>query len=548
LHVDRSAERNDFEQFKLFVLYFFLIVHDEFIEIEDNAMRIRKKRGIVLLLVLVVVSVLAMMCLGFCDLMQSERRGAILASQQSQSRTLAQSGVELARQFLDRTATEQTNAGGIYDNISRFKEVLIADGTLPQERGRCSLIAPKIENREVLGVRYGLLDESTKINLTTLLTFEKTSKGSAKSILMALPSMTEEIAESILDWMDSDDTARPNGAESSYYGTLTSPYGPRNGSPVTIEELLRVRGVTPELLFGLDAARMGLIPAEEAADGSLNNVDNTDGLMDHGWAAYLTLWSAETNLASDGTQKVNLNSKDLKQLETDLKTALGNDEMATFIVAYRQNGQYRGHENTSPSSGGTLDYSKKASTTISSPLELIGIRTTAKFQGQEKTSTLKSPFGKDSGSMSTYLPKLLGKTTTSSDSSTPGRININQAPRAVLLCIPGMTASIADQIIAKRTLDPVKMTEAHQYETWPLTEGIVPLELMKSLYPFVTAKGSVYRVQSLGYFEKGGVSSRIEAILDSTQSTTKLLFWKDISRMPGGFPVEPSESERTSVP
>ena len=47
----------------------------------------------------------------------------------------------------------------------------------------------------------------------------------------------------------------PNGAESDYYGSLSPPYAPRNGPPVTIEELLLVRGVTPQLLFGLDAAR-----------------------------------------------------------------------------------------------------------------------------------------------------------------------------------------------------------------------------------------------------------------------------------------------------
>ncbi len=38
---------------------------------------------------------------------------------------------------------------------------------------------------------------------------------------------------------------------------LDPPYAPRNGPMETIEELLLVRGVTPELLFGVDANHNG---------------------------------------------------------------------------------------------------------------------------------------------------------------------------------------------------------------------------------------------------------------------------------------------------
>ena len=59
--------------------------------------------------------------------------------------------------------------------------------------------------------------------------------------------------------------------------------------------------------------------------------------MDHGWAAYLTLWSAESNLKSDGTAKINLNGSDLQKLYNDLKGIL-DDQQAKFIVAYRAHG------------------------------------------------------------------------------------------------------------------------------------------------------------------------------------------------------------------
>ncbi len=66
----------------------------------------------------------------------------------------------------------------------------------------------------------------------------------------------------------------------------------------------------------------------------------------------------------------------------------------------------------------------------------------------------------------------------------------------------------------------------------------MPLKTMKSLLPFITAGGSVYRAQILGTFEGGGPTARLEVILDAGKSPTKLLFWKDMSRLPNGFPVE----------
>ncbi len=61
--------------------------------------------------------------------------------------------------------------------------------------------------------------------------------------------MDVNIADAILDWLDPDDTPRENGAEVDYYAAQNPPYAPKNGPLDTIEELLLVRGVTPELLF-----------------------------------------------------------------------------------------------------------------------------------------------------------------------------------------------------------------------------------------------------------------------------------------------------------
>jgi type II secretory pathway component PulK len=504
------------------------------------------RRGIVLLLVLVVVALLALASMTFCDLMLNERRAADSAGRQARARVFAQSGAEVARQFLDRDSQSQLDAGGLYDNSSRFANVLVADEKSPQDRGYFTVVAPKYDNNNTItGVRYGLQDESMRINLNMLLTLDKSAGGAgaggaagstaggtatgpnptAKAILMALPNMTDEISDAILDWLDPDDTARENGVESEYYGTLTPPYAARNGPIQSIEELLLVRGVTPQLLFGLDAVPMGLIDA--ASGDPMAGVDNSDGSMDHGWAAYFTLYSAESTLKSDGTQKINLNGDDPQKLYDDLKDAL-DEPSAMFIVAYRAN--------TVPS--GPDDVSKlKLTVSLKSVLDLIDATVKKPTPPHGPTPPpLKSPFTE--GSMSSDLPKLMENTTTSTEQTIQGRININQAPRIVLLCIPGMTSDMADSIISKRIEDPKNDSQDHRYETWPLSEGIIPLKTMKSLLPYITAGGSVYRAQVLGTFEAGGTTARLEVILDASKTPTKVLFWKDMSRLPTGFPVE----------
>lgn len=58
------------------------------------------------------------------------------------------------------------------------------------------------------------------------------------------------ITDSILDWRDQDNFHLLNGAEDEYYEALPKPYSCKDGNFDTVEELLQVRGVTPELFYG----------------------------------------------------------------------------------------------------------------------------------------------------------------------------------------------------------------------------------------------------------------------------------------------------------
>ena len=58
------------------------------------------------------------------------------------------------------------------------------------------------------------------------------------------------IVDSIMDWRDENDLHRLNGAENDYYQSLPKPYDCKNGDFDAIEELLMIRGITPEIFYG----------------------------------------------------------------------------------------------------------------------------------------------------------------------------------------------------------------------------------------------------------------------------------------------------------
>ena len=277
----------------------------------------KTRRGIILLMVLVVVAMLALAALGFSELMLNERRAGVTASRQAQARSGALSGAELACYVLDMDPADQNTAGGVFNNPSRFQDQPVDATDTEQDRLIFSIVAPNSDGRTINGVRYGVQDESTKINLATLMNFDQSSGSAgvnedaagntyAHMMLMGLPGMTDDTADAILEWIGPAGKQRTNGPGAQYYSGLSPPYAERNGTPSTLEELLLVKGVTPELLYGLDAAKMGLSSGSNSGGGSIGGVDNSDGSMDHGWAAYLTLasrrrhsqerWNAEAQL------------------------------------------------------------------------------------------------------------------------------------------------------------------------------------------------------------------------------------------------------------
>jgi hypothetical protein len=520
-----------------------------------------RRRAVVLLAVLVVVVLLSLAAYRYSDWMRAEYRAADSGLKAIQARALAESGVHYAAAMLADQGNTLTNP---YDNASVFQAIEVPGSP---RGGRFSVVAVRSpDDTDPTAFRYGVTDEGGKINLNSLLALDNGKGDTGKLILMALPNMTDDLADAILDWLDPDDTPRDNGAENTYYQGLNPPYSCKNGPLDSLEELLLVRGVTPQLLFGNDRNRNGTI-GEGEADG--------EGQSDLGWAAYLTVYSREANVDAKGNARIYVNDPDENSLRDNLNGAIDPD-LVEYIVNYRKYGpapvtpgnarQGRGPRmartaRVARAPRGTSSGAMKVQ--IKSLFDLVNSTVNVpNGTGPGATSTpLASPLN-DSGRLSQLLPDLLDKTTTSLSTDLPPRINVNTAPKVVLLGLllannqgassqgasgqgasgqgaGSMTEADVDSILSKRpplqgggSSNPIYQTPA-----WLLTQANLSVDVVKQIAPYITARSQVYRVQSVGYFQKGGPVARVEAIIDTNQGRPRIVLMRNISELGRGFPV-----------
>lgn len=542
--------------------------------------------GSALILVLVVIVMLTLGAYTFSELMITEYQASDTYARQVQSQLWAESGVDYVALLLT------PDGGGfdadLFDDPGLF-HIPMGSG------GGFSIIAPREDAASTgtgigsqassTGLRFGLTDECAKLNVNVLANFNPVDDV-GRNMLMELPSMTVEIADAILDWIDADEEQREYGAEADSYSVVF----PRNGPIDSLEELMLVYGVEPQLMYGEDANRNGILdPNENDGDQSLP-YDNGDGILDLGWSAYLTTYSVEANYrhAYDrfGEERINLN----EPLLTDLYDALleeYDEDIALFVTAYRLkgpnvdpsavtdpttsgasgsgenplNGVGSGRSTTtgdletdaalesvatsvatslfSGTGGGItrggVDLSAGASTEIRSIYDLLDAEVDVEIDGT--MTTLTSPWSSDPGELQATLPLLLDALTVSSESVIRGRININQARPEVMQGIPEMPLGLPDLIIGARAKSSGSSTTLDQYSTtgWLLIQGLVDLPTMRSLDGFLTTRGDVFRMQVVGHADRGGPVARIEAVVDATAEIPRVVFQRSLSELGSGY-------------
>jgi hypothetical protein len=205
----------------------------------------------------------------------------------SANQTAALQADAAAKGALQYVIAQLDSAGGAIPDSTEFPCQAVSVGA-----GYFWILRPPGDNET--GYCFGLVDEASKLSINS----------ATANMLMNLPNMTADIADSIVTWRSpassSASSSATQGADSSYYLSLPEPYQCKHSPFETVEELLLVEGVTPQLLYGDDTNRNGVLDA--------NEFDSTLGVygssvapgtpVDGGWNTQVTCYSSEPGPSS----------------------------------------------------------------------------------------------------------------------------------------------------------------------------------------------------------------------------------------------------------
>lgn len=268
------------------------------------------------------------------------------------SEFLSYSGYEIAKAILD---VDRLGLGG------SFMPNLSNDRSIDSYKDIWALDFPEIPVMDYQ-LKVEIADENSKINISALANdkVEKTPYYTILQRFLMNMGLSLDIADALVDWVDPDDVRFPYGAESSgYYYNLTPSYSAKNGRLDCINEIMLVKGISPEIYYGIGGGNYGIeknlvddnkgdvtIPLhklEEIADSSLRSSEsgNSAAVADkpvgkersRRLSDYLTAYGNWDDFL-DESNRININTASLRVLSslTDDLT----EEIAADIIRKRQ--------------------------------------------------------------------------------------------------------------------------------------------------------------------------------------------------------------------
>ena len=195
-------------------------------------------------MVLWVIAILSMIVLEFSFTMRTEVNITKHYKEETQLYAMAEGGIQRAITELiykqDPRIQQMRNKK--LEEVPPDQREWMTDGRayrLPFEQGICEV---------------KVFSEAGKVNINTV------TDPTLRKIIGQLGLEGEArdiVVDSILDWRDPGDFHRINGAKNDYYQSLKEPYNCKSGYLDSIEELLLVRGVTPDLFYGRKGRNKG---------------------------------------------------------------------------------------------------------------------------------------------------------------------------------------------------------------------------------------------------------------------------------------------------
>ncbi|QOV89821.1 general secretion pathway protein GspK [Humisphaera borealis] len=376
------------------------------------------------------------------------------------------------------------NAAGDPTYVVDASSEAMAVGTNPVDgrpMGYFWIIKPDTGNPELTA--FGLVDESSKINLN----------NASRETLMKLPKMTEDIADSIIDWRDTDENVTNQGAESSYYSNLPQGYNAKNDRFEAIEELrlvlqprLKDARLVDEFLYGYDLNHDGVMSARETSAGGMSSAFSSATNDGRGIAPFVTVYSVEAN-TNTGRTDVNGDSNQLRDAMRKIFQRTRADQIVQLAT-------------TGPAPPGGRRFANV--------FDFCG-------KGTMSPQEVRQAYDK--------LHANQGRTAT-------GRVNLNTAPREVLLAMPGLEEQDVDKLLSARN------AETGTSLAW-VYEAIGP-QKAAAIGSLLTNKSYQYSADIVAMSSNGKSFKRIRIIADARRTPARIVYRKDLSDL--GWPLDES--------
>lgn len=445
-------------------------------------------RGAILVVVMVIMALSSLLAASLLFRMHAESAASSASLRGEQAYAAAFSGI--------RRAMTLAAGDDWYDNPELLKNQFVFDDGV----NRWYFTVYAHDPNDHYSPRYGLSDHSGRIDLNA-------ADGDA---LLALPNMTDELVDALLDYRDEDDATRAQGAEQDYYDQLEYPYLIPNGPFDSVEELLMVKGFTAAVVYGEDANLNGILDANEDDGDDSFPPDNRDGMLDRGLMGLLALDISTTNTDSQGRGRVNILSADREELEA---AGLSEQTVRFILVVRREDEDMLSH----PS--GLLE---------------------AEHQLREDYEDLGLNAGDviESGVAAAELPDVLDKLTCTEEMSLTGLVNVNTASAEVMAAMPEVDEYTAQRIVDYRT--GIGVAE-RTTPAWLYTQNVLEATEFKRLAPRLTTRGSRFGVRSVGFSVPDGRFRVLEAVIDVSARRPRIVRVRDITRL--GLPFVPDVNE-----
>lgn len=386
------------------------------------------------------------------------------------------------------------------------------------------ILRPWPDNYQQQG--YGITDEGGKVNLNA--TWLKDTQ------LQNLPNLDQTIADAIIDWRDSDSTpSGTNGAENDYYNTLSDfPYNAKNADFESVEELLLVRDVTKDLLFGQDLNRDGVVtPAEQNAAGSNGVTFDSQYNDPRGLYPFVTAYSMEATTAADGTAMLNVRTADQSKLQQLLQQKLPSS--ATTIMGHLRpflggtttgGGTGRGG---STGTGGT----GTGGSTVNRFTSIWNFYTASQMKPEEFAALSDYVYFDATTTIVGGTSGASGGGGASAAKAIVGRLNINTASKQALMALPNLTEADADTIVAQRSTGGDLSSIA-----WLAQTGLAAQKL-NDISNDITTRSYVYSADIVAVSGDGRTFKRMMVVVDGRSSPAKIIYRRDLTNY--GWPLDP---------